>query len=108
MEPRHFEFGPFALDADRGVLSRDGAPVDAGHRAVRLLQALLRAEGRVLTKAELLDAAWPKVDQLSQWNVLEQLEHVKSYPCVAKALGAGTVRLHAWWWRRSRCRAAVA
>ena len=59
MEPRHFEIGPLTLDDDRGVLSRDGAPVDAGHRAVRLLQALLRAEGRVLTKAELLDAAWP-------------------------------------------------
>jgi hypothetical protein len=31
-------------DADRGLLTRDGAPVDAGHRAVLLLQALLRAE----------------------------------------------------------------
>ncbi|MGE5665717.1 MAG: winged helix-turn-helix domain-containing protein, partial [Betaproteobacteria bacterium] len=55
----HFEFGPFALDADRGVLTRDGAAVDAGHRAVLLLQALLRAEGRAVTKAELMDAAWP-------------------------------------------------
>jgi len=58
VEPSQFEFGPFALDADRGVLTRDGAPVDAGHRAVRLLQALLRAEGRAVTKAELMDAAW--------------------------------------------------
>ncbi len=59
MESTRFEFGPFALDADRGLLTRDGAAVDAGHRAVLLLQALLRAEGRAVTKAELMDAAWP-------------------------------------------------
>jgi TolB-like protein len=59
VESRRFEFGPFALDADRGVLTRDGAAVDAGHRAILLLQALLRAEGRAVTKAELMDAAWP-------------------------------------------------
>ena len=59
MESTRFEFGPFTLDADRGLLTRDGAPVDAGHRAVLLLQALLRAEGHAVTKAELMDAAWP-------------------------------------------------
>ena len=50
MESTRFEFGPFTLDADRGLLTRDGAPVDAGHRAVLLLQALLRAEGETVCR----------------------------------------------------------
>jgi tetratricopeptide (TPR) repeat protein len=41
VDSRHFEFGPFSLDAERGVLTRDGAIVDAGQRAVLLLKALL-------------------------------------------------------------------
>ena len=52
-------FGPFALDPRSGSLLRDGAPVPVGHRGLRLLAALLARPGEVLTKAELLDAAWP-------------------------------------------------
>jgi TolB-like protein len=59
VETEYFEFGPFTLDATRGVLNRDGAAVELGHRAVLLLCALLRAEGQALTKAELIEAAWP-------------------------------------------------
>ncbi len=44
-----------------------------------------------------MDPTLPPVDQLSQWNVLEQLDHVRTYPCVSNALKKGTVRLHAWW-----------
>ena len=66
MESTRFEFGPFTLDADRGLLTRDGAPVDAGHRAVLLLQALLRAEGHAVTKAELMDA-FARTANLPAW-----------------------------------------
>lgn len=54
-----FSFGPFVLDAGRGVLERSGAAVPLGHRAMQLLLALVRAQGRVLTKDELVQAAWP-------------------------------------------------
>lgn len=74
----------------------DGRNVPGAPNLVAWLRHAEPALQRLREKGA-LDPAWPKVDQLSQWNVLEQLEHVKSYPCVAKALGAGTVRLHAWW-----------
>lgn len=53
-------FGPFTLDAARGALWRDGRPVGIGQRAVLLLAALARANGNVVTKGELIDAAWPR------------------------------------------------
>jgi len=59
MLERRFVFGPFVLDSGRGTLLRDGAPVPIGHRAMALLRALVEADGRVLTKAALMDAAWP-------------------------------------------------
>jgi TolB-like protein len=59
MPPERFVFGPFTLDAPRGTLLRDGRPVAVGHRALRLLHTLAAARGKVVTKAELIDAAWP-------------------------------------------------
>jgi TolB-like protein len=54
-----FLFGPFQLDAGRGVLFRDKSPLAVGHRRLLLLRALLKAQGQVVTKADLMDAAWP-------------------------------------------------
>jgi len=36
-------------------------------------------------------------DRLSQLNVLQQLNHLRSYPLVRERLAAGTLRLHGWW-----------
>lgn len=36
-------------------------------------------------------------DRLSQFNVLQQLEHLRTYPLVRQRLAAGTLRLHGWW-----------
>lgn len=44
-----------------------------------------------------LDPALPAEDRLSQAHVLQQLEHLRTYPAVAAALAAGRVRLHGWW-----------
>jgi TolB-like protein len=53
-----FFFGPFELDSGRGVLTRDGAPLAPGNRALSILQALVGARGQVVTKAELMAAGW--------------------------------------------------
>ncbi len=37
------------------------------------------------------------VDQLSQINVLQQLEHLKSYPSVSEQLKQGVLTIHGWW-----------
>ncbi|MFY2557252.1 carbonic anhydrase [Corallococcus terminator] len=39
----------------------------------------------------------PEYDKLSQLNVLQQLEHVSSYPLVKERVAAGKLRLHGWW-----------
>ena len=54
-------FGPFSLDRSGRVLLRDGLPVEAGQRGVALLKALIAAQGGTVTKAELIEAAWPDV-----------------------------------------------
>ena len=56
---QRFAFGPFLLNPDNGTLFRDGELVAIGQRGALLLGALLKEPGRVLTKAELMDAAWP-------------------------------------------------
>jgi DNA-binding winged helix-turn-helix (wHTH) protein/Tfp pilus assembly protein PilF len=54
-----FTFGRFRLDAGRQTLLEDGVPVAIGSRALLLLRALVEARGEVVTKAELMEAAWP-------------------------------------------------
>lgn len=52
---------------------------------------------RRLQANEHLDSSWEPHNQLSQLNVLEQLEHFKTYPVVRERLAQGTLRLHGWW-----------
>ncbi len=39
----------------------------------------------------------PPHDRLSQLNVLQQLENLRTYPGVASRIQAGQLKLHAWW-----------
>ncbi|MFW7380117.1 MAG: carbonic anhydrase [Oligoflexus sp.] len=55
-----------------------------------------------LRSGETLDRNLDLVDQLSQINVLQQIEHLKTYPQVRRALQEGRIRLHAWWFEISR------
>lgn len=56
---RQFAFGPFLLDAARGTLTRHGSALAVGQRGLRVLQALLDAQGEVVGKAALMEFAWP-------------------------------------------------
>ena len=56
---RRFAFGTLVLDEARGTLTRDGLALAVGQRGLRILQALLDAQGAVVTKAELMAQAWP-------------------------------------------------
>jgi carbonic anhydrase len=44
-----------------------------------------------------LDPSLAFHNQLSQANVLLQIEHLGTYECCAQALAEGKLRLHAWW-----------
>src|SRR5690606_10783372 len=61
MTGNRFLFGPYLLDPARGTVLRDGTALAIGQRGLALLRALLEASGQTLTKAELMDAAWPHV-----------------------------------------------
>jgi TolB-like protein/tetratricopeptide (TPR) repeat protein len=58
MSERMVVFGPFVLNTDNGTLFRDGALVAIGQKSAALLGALATHPGQVLTKTELMDAAW--------------------------------------------------
>jgi TolB-like protein len=61
MPGRRLRFGPFEVDQGAQVILRDGEPLAVGQRGAAILEALLGRPGEVLTKAELMDAAWPDV-----------------------------------------------
>lgn len=52
---------------------------------------------RQLADGVTFDAALSPQDQLSQLNVLSQIENLKTYPQVAQGIAANTLRLHGWW-----------
>ena len=59
MQGSRFAFGPFVIDPSAGTLLRDDVPVAVGYRGLKLLAALVARPGEILSKAELMDAAWP-------------------------------------------------
>ncbi len=59
MADQNLRFGRFAVDAERKLLLENGKPVAVGARGVALLEGLLRAEGKPVSKSELMDIAWP-------------------------------------------------
>ncbi len=44
-----------------------------------------------------LDPRWHRCDQLSQLNVLVQLEHLATYPIVRERIADGSLYLSGWW-----------
>lgn len=81
-------FGPYVIDEATQVLLRDGEPVNVGRRGVALLLALARRPGEVVTKAELMDAAWPGLS-IEESNLSVQVAALR------KALGR-TPDGHEW------------
>ncbi len=45
-----------------------------------------------------LDPRWNRCDQLSQLNVLVQLEHLATYPIVRERIADGSLHLSGWWY----------
>ena len=49
-----------------------------------------------------LDPRWNRCDQLSQLNVLVQLEHLATYPIVRDRIADATLHLSGWWFDISK------
>ena len=61
------------------------------------LRAWLRHGEVSLSLLDTIKGNLSDVNKLSQLNVLQQVEHLKSYPIVEERLAKGNLRLHAWW-----------
>jgi len=57
-EPEVFRFADAEVDFARCEVRRGGSPVELSALEFRLLSAFVRSRGRVLTRDQLLDAAW--------------------------------------------------
>ncbi len=55
---RLFEFGPFSVDTQEKLLSRDGTPVPIAPRVFEVLLALIENRGRTVGKDELIERVW--------------------------------------------------
>jgi len=82
---RIFELGPFRLDADAALLTRDGALTALGPRAIRVLGTLVAHAGDYVSKAKLLDTAWPGV-VVEENNLAVQIAAIRRV--LAQAPGA--------------------
>ena len=56
--PEIFRFGDAEVDFARGEVRRNGVPVELSALEFKLLTAFVRSRGRLLTREQLLDAAW--------------------------------------------------
>jgi DNA-binding winged helix-turn-helix (wHTH) protein len=70
-------FGDCTLDFDTREISRGGKPVHLEPKAYRLLELLLRARPKALSKDELQDALWPKTF-VSERSLARLIEVVRS------------------------------
>jgi len=61
------------------------------------LRAWLRHGEPSLSRIAPDGEARERANQLSQLNVLQQLEHLRSYPHVAERERSGALKLHGWW-----------
>jgi predicted ATPase/DNA-binding winged helix-turn-helix (wHTH) protein len=59
MSEQTFSFGPFLLCPSRRLLLEDGKKLRLGSRAFDLLVALVNRAGDIISKEELIAAAWP-------------------------------------------------
>ena len=71
-----YEIGPFRLDTQAKVLTRDGVPQPLGPRAVDVLAALVSRAEEYVSKAAILDAAWPGL-VVSEGNLAVQIAAVR-------------------------------
>ena len=82
MVEERFEFGSFVFDSKRKLLLKHGSPVAVGQRGLALLETLLAAGGRAVSKSELLDAAW-QTENIGESNLSVQVAALRK--CLGKS-----------------------
>jgi len=79
-----YRFGACEVDRDRGELRRNGQPVEITALEFRLLSAFIRRRGRVLSRQQLIDAAWGQdtfiTDRVVDTHVLNLRKRIEPVP----------------------------
>lgn len=76
MPEDRYSFGDFEFDARRNVLHKKGSTVAVSQRGLSLLSCLLAAKGKAVSKADLMDAAWPS-EQVEESNLTVQISTLR-------------------------------
>jgi len=86
-------FGDCEVDFDRGEVRRAGTPLDVSALEFRLLAAFIRNRGRVLSREQLIDAAWghgtfvtDRVVDTHVLNLRKKIEPVPAKPCYIRSV----------------------
>jgi len=87
-DPREvLRLGPFCLDTERHLFRYDGTPMHLPPKEFALLELLMRRQGRLVDRAEILDLVWgvgrtgdPKTVDVHVKRLREKLEPVPSKP----------------------------
>ena len=72
MAEQSYTFGPFVFDARRKILLKRGSLVAVGQKCLVLLETLLAAEGRAVSKSKLIEAAW-QAGNIEESNLAVQI-----------------------------------
>ena len=82
-----YRFGEVEVDLDRAEVRKNGAPVDLTALEFRLLKVFIERHGRVLTRGQLIDAAWDSGTNVSDrvvdthvLNLRKKIELAPSQP----------------------------
>lgn len=86
-------FGDCEVDFDRGEVRRAAMPVDVSALEFRLLATFIRNRGRVLSREQLIDAAWGRdtfvTDRVVDTHVLnlrKKIEPAPAKPCYIRSV----------------------
>ena len=80
MDKTFYEFGEFRLDGNEHLLYRGGAVVPLKPKVVETLELLVREQGRLITKDELMARLWPD-------TVVEESNLAQNIYLLRKVLG---------------------
>jgi DNA-binding response OmpR family regulator len=88
-----YQFGDCEVDFDRGEVRRSGRPIDMSALEFRLLTAFVHRRGRVLSREQLIDAAWGPATIITErvvdthiLNLRKKIEPVPARPRYIKSV----------------------
>jgi DNA-binding response OmpR family regulator len=80
-----YRFGDVEMDFDRAEVRKSGVPVDLTALEFRLLKVFIERHGHVLTRGQLIDAAWDSgtnvSDRVVDTHVLNLRKKIEPMPC---------------------------